>query len=154
MVGLPNVGKSSFINTLVQRKKTKTGKIPGITRGPQWVKLNDKMYLLDTPGIFYPQNIPQEKAWRLAVLGIAPEKIYIEQVLEVGEFLMRYVRENYSVFQDQSENYLDFLKIFGKTQGILSKGGAVHLENAALRLIHDFQRGKWGRMTLDKPVFI
>lgn len=151
VTGLPNVGKSTFINCLVGRKKAKTGKIPGITRGPQWIKLDERIYLLDTPGIFYPQNLPEAKVWRLAVLGIIPESRYTELVFEVGNFLIQYVRENYGVFKDQPEDFSSFLEIFGRSQGILSKGGNVHLENAALRLIREFQAGKWGRITLEKP---
>lgn len=156
VVGLPNVGKSTLINQLAGGKKARTGAVPGITRGPQWIKLKvdgakKDLYLLDTPGIFYPQNLTEERAWRLAAVGTIPEKNFESQIVFVAEKLARYARTHYALFGDAPADFTAFLEEFGKKRGLLSKGGAVNVERAAQQLILDFQKGKWGRITLESP---
>lgn len=151
IAGLPNTGKSTLINKLIGRKKAKTGALPGITRGMQWIKLNESVYFLDTPGIFFPENLPVEKAWRLASLGTIPRKSLLHHAVEVCKNLVEYVDQHYSVFKQESANFNNFLESLGQKWGILLKGGEVNFEAVALHLIEDFQKGKWGKITLESP---
>lgn len=150
VVGLPNVGKSTVINRLVGRKKTRTAALPGTTRGPQWVKLSGKFYLLDTPGVFFPQHLPEESAWRLAALGTVPEQSYRSRLLEIGQALFEYVRNAYGLFRGEG-SFEEFLESLARRRGALQKGGGSNLEEAARKLLLDFQRGTWGRITLEEP---
>lgn len=149
--GLPNVGKSTLINRLIGKKKAKTGALPGLTRGPQWIKLDARFYLLDTPGIFFPENIPMDKAWRLAAIAVIPEKNYSNQIVEICEHLVKYVQAHYHTFNESIADFHAFLREMGRKRGVISKGGEVNLEDTAKRLIADFQKGKWGRITLETP---
>lgn len=151
VTGMPNVGKSTLINQLGGFHKTHTGALPGVTRGPQWIKLVENLYLLDTPGIFLPKSPNLERGWRLAALGVLPEKSYSDRIVEVAECLIQYVRAHYNLFLKEPENVTDFLEAFGRKRGALSKGGVINVEEAARRLIVDFQKGKWGRTTLEEP---
>jgi ribosome biogenesis GTPase A len=154
VVGLPNVGKSTLINKLVGEKKARTGAIPGITRGPQWIKLEKLtkiIYLLDTPGVFYPSHLPQEKGWKLAAIETMPLKNYEGILYEVAEALVRYVQEHYRLFKNLPADFSEFLEVYAKEKMLLLKGGKPNLPLAASRLIADFQKGKWGRITLETP---
>jgi len=149
VVGLPNVGKSTLINELAHGKKTRTGAIAGITRGPQWVKIEERFYLLDTPGVFFPQNVSDERAWRLAAIAVVPDKVYRDRILEIAELLWNYLKEHDREFSDAPDDFLVFIEAFGKKRGTLLKGGAINIEDAARRFIAEFQKGRLGRISLE-----
>lgn len=151
IMGLPNIGKSTLINRLVHRKKARTGALPGVTRGPQWVKVHQNFYLLDTPGVFFPQDLSLESAWRLVSIGTIPEKIFQTQSIELSEKLVRYAKETYGLFSNEPDHFISFLEAFGKRRGLLHKKGEIDLDRAACALVSDFQKGKWGRITLEEP---
>lgn len=150
VMGLPNVGKSTLINRWVGKKKTKTGALPGITRGPQWAKIDQHFYLLDTPGIFFKERISPDESWKLAAVGVIPEKIYRNQIVEIIGSLIRYLQIEYGLFRETG-NILEHLEKIAMQRGVLSKGGKPNLEETAIRLLADFQRGAWGRLTLESP---
>lgn len=150
VMGLPNVGKSTLINQWVGQKKAKTGAIPGVTRGPQWVKIDERFYLLDTPGIFFKERITEAEGWKLAAVGVVPEKIYKDQIIDIITSLIEYVRSEYKLFRE-TDNILEHLERVALQRGLLFKGGRPNIEEAAVRLLADFQRGAWGRLTLETP---
>lgn len=152
VVGFPNVGKSTLINRLLGKHKTATGAKPGITRGPQWVRLMERFYLLDMPGVFFPKKVSPENAWRLAAIGTLPEKTILPQIVDLCRQLVTYANLRHGVFTDEMRQpFFDFLEAFGRRQGFLLKAGKVDPEAAARRLISDFQKGKWGRISLETP---
>ena len=155
VAGIPNVGKSTFINSFAGKACTKTGNKPGVTKGAQWVRLNKQVELLDTPGILWPKFEDQEVGIKLAMIGSIKEEILNteELSLELLKLLKsRYsgtINERYDV--DEALGEVDLLGEIAKRRGCLMKGGEPDLTKAVAILLEDFRSGKLGKITLELP---
>ncbi|MGN0383334.1 MAG: ribosome biogenesis GTPase YlqF [Eubacterium sp.] len=154
VVGIPNVGKSTFINSYAKKACTKTGNKPGVTKGKQWIKLNKNLELLDTPGILWPKFDDQSVGIRLAIAGSINDEILniSELAMELIKYLKKEYPQNitkrYDISSDLSE--LDILSEIAKKCGCIKKGNRLDYDKAASILIDDFRSGKLGRITLEK----
>ncbi|MDR1320752.1 MAG: ribosome biogenesis GTPase YlqF [Gracilibacteraceae bacterium] len=150
VVGIPNIGKSSLINRLTGGAQAKTGNKPGVTRGPQWIKLRDRLELLDTPGILWPKFEDEETGRKLAATGAIRDEVFDTE--ELAEWLLRFLRRHYS---DRlracygGEPPADSLDSVGRRRGCLTRGGEVDTLRTAQTLLKEFRAGKIGRVTLD-----
>lgn len=177
VVGIPNVGKSTFINSFAGKACTKTGNKPGVTKGKQWIRLNKGLELLDTPGILWPKFEDQTVGMRLAMIGSMNDEILPmeELALELIGFLQenyrglleeRYgekteqppeeltdsgVRKEKTAAEEWQEDAPGMLNRIGKNRHCYAKGEVLNLERAAGIVIDDFRSGKLGRITLESP---
>jgi ribosome biogenesis GTPase A len=155
VVGIPNVGKSTFINSFVGKASTKTGNKPGVTKGKQWIRLNKNIELLDTPGILWPRFDSQEVGMRLALIGSMNDQVLnIEELaIELIKFLQqRYpalLKGRYEV--DTEMEPIEILGEIARLRSCLKKGSELDYEKASGLLIDDFRSGKIGRVTLEMP---
>lgn len=155
IAGIPNVGKSTFINSLVGKACTKTGNKPGVTKGKQWIRLNKSVELLDTPGILWPKFEDQEVGMRLAYIGSIKDDILNIEELALGligylqEFYPAAIRERYNVEEELKS--LDILTAVAKARGCLKKGEELDYEKASRLLLEEFRSGKLGKVTLEFP---
>ncbi len=155
VVGIPNVGKSTFINSFAGKACTKTGNKPGVTKGNQWIRLNKNLELLDTPGILWPRFEDQEVGLKLAFIGSINDQILNREDLAME--LIKFLITNYknvlnSRYETESDDPLEVLDQIAKIRSCLMKGGAYDRSKAASLLIDDFRNGKLGRITLEFPV--
>lgn len=156
VIGIPNVGKSSFINAMVKKGSARTGNRPGVTKGNQWVRLLKNIELLDTPGILWPRFEDQRTGEYLAYTGAISEKTF--DVEEVSRRLITLLTEEYpgilssfyGIETEEGESYTVLASI-GEKRHFLDKKGTVETERTALKILHDFQDGKLGNFTLDNP---
>ena len=152
VVGIPNVGKSSFINRMANSRKTQVGDRPGVTRGKQWVSIDKDVELLDMPGILWPKFDDKEAAQKLAFTGAVKDEVVDipELARALGKFLLvdypDLVKARYKI---KGEN--DILTEIAGARGMLISGGEPDIERAAAALLDEFRAGKIGRITLDKP---
>lgn len=154
VVGIPNVGKSTFINSFAGKACTKTGNKPGVTKGNQWIRLNRTLELLDTPGILWPRFEDQQVGIRLAFIGSINDNILNrdELALELLKFLLNHYPERIKDrYEYEGEDALEALKQVAVTRSCLARGGELDLSKAAAILIDDFRSGKLGRITLEFP---
>lgn len=156
VVGIPNVGKSTFINSFAGRACAKTGNRPGVTKGNQWIKLNKNVELLDTPGILWPKFEDQTVGLRLALIGSIKDDIL--NATELSMELIKYLEKNYSGvlkarynIESVDDSY-EILKEIAKNRSCLLKGNELNLEKAACIVLDDFRSGRLGRMTLEEPL--
>ncbi|HEX3076191.1 MAG TPA: ribosome biogenesis GTPase YlqF, partial [Lachnospiraceae bacterium] len=153
VVGIPNVGKSTFINSFAGRACAKTGNKPGVTKGKQWIKLNKNVELLDTPGILWPKFEDQLVGLRLAFIGSIKEEILniTELALELIKFLQEYYKgmlaKKYEI--EESADSLETLKAIAIRRGCKQKGDIPDIDKAAGIVIDDFRNGRIGRITLE-----
>ncbi|MBC7324338.1 MAG: 50S ribosome-binding GTPase, partial [Moorella sp. (in: Bacteria)] len=156
VLGIPNVGKSSLLNRLAGRKAARTGDRPGITRGPQWVRIEENLELLDTPGVLWSHWQEHETALWLGAIGCVPEGMLpvTEIAVLVANFLLAQVPENlvarYGIPPGAATGH-ELLEALGRRRGYLLPGGVVDHEKTALALINDFRDGLLGRFTLELP---
>lgn len=151
VVGIPNVGKSSFINRMAKTKKTKVGDRPGVTRGKQWVSIDKDVELLDMPGILWPKFDDQEAAQRLAYTGAIKDDVMDVEALAraLGELLLeRYPELIKTRYKIAGEG--DVLTEIAKARGMLISGGEPDTERAAATLLDEYRGGKIGRITLEQ----
>ena len=159
VVGIPNVGKSSFINRMAQSKRAKVEDRPGVTRTKQWVKIGNRMELLDMPGVLWPKFEDQTVARRLAFTGAINDDIMDLEAL--AGLLLCYLAKVYPQVLEQrykmtgldeiAEDGYAMLELLGRKRGMLISGGEVNLERAAITLLDEFRSGKLGRSTLELP---
>ena len=155
IAGIPNVGKSTFINTFAGKACAKTGNKPGVTKGKQWIRLNKSVELLDTPGILWPKFEDQEVGMRLAYIGSIKDDILNIEELALGligylqEFYPAAIRERYNVEEELKS--LDILTAVAKARGCLKKGEELDYEKASRLLLEEFRSGKLGKVTLEFP---
>ena len=156
VAGIPNVGKSTFINSLTGKAMAKTGNKPGVTRGKQWIRVGKGVELLDTPGLLWPKFEDPKVGEKLAVLGTINDDI-----LSTGELALRLIellRRPYPGaiagrygFEEPVPEPSALLEKIGVKRGCLLKGGAIDVDRAAGILLDDFRSGKLGRITLERP---
>lgn len=155
VVGIPNVGKSTFINALAGKACTKTGNKPGVTKGKQWIRLNKNVELLDTPGILWPRFEDQTVGLRLAYIGsIKDEILHAEELAaELTQFLVKEYKgilaEKYEI--TECEDGFQNLREIAESRHCLVKGNELDVEKAAKLLLDDFRNGRLGRITLETP---
>lgn len=166
--GIPNVGKSTFINTFAKRKAAQTGDRPGVTKSLQWIKVGQTLELLDTPGVLWPKFGDEKVALNLAYTGTIKDDVL--ETIEVGfsllkfllknnlnELIERYKLETEDVKQvlddsnlDENEKALEILHKIGRKRGAVISGGDIDEEKTAKIILDDFRSGKIGKITLEK----
>lgn len=155
VVGIPNVGKSTFINSFAGKACTKTGNKPGVTKGKQWIKLNKNIELLDTPGILWPKFEDQAVGLRLAFIGSIREEILniLELSIELIKFLNIYYKGNLEnrFHIESNEDPVVLLSGIAENRACRLKGGELDLNKAASIVMDDFRNGKLGNITLEFP---
>ncbi|WP_418424717.1 ribosome biogenesis GTPase YlqF [Blautia sp.] len=153
VAGIPNVGKSTFINTFAGKACAKTGNRPGVTKGKQWIRLNKNVELLDTPGILWPKFEDQEVGIRLAFVGSIKDDIL--NMEELALKLIDYLKERYTGLLEkrygisEAGNAVEILGDIAKARGCLKKGEELDYTKASGLLFDDFRGGKIGRITLE-----
>ena len=168
ILGIPNVGKSSFINRLTKKNSTIVGNKPGVTRQKQWIRINGNIELLDTPGVLWPKFESEEVALNLAYTGTIKDDIL--QTIEVGFSLLKLLvykhlellTERYKLDKrdvenilnledlEENERILEIMHLIGKKRGVLISGGNIDEEKTAKIILEDFRSGKIGRITLEE----
>ncbi len=154
IVGVPNIGKSTFLNCLVGKKMAQTGAKPGITRGKQWVRVRDDIEFMDTPGLMWPKVEAEEQGLKLALLNIVGENSYNEE--EVALYLLRILQEKAPEIiseklkiSDTQTSLEELLQEISRKRGHLLKAGALDLGKTCTLLLQDFRKGRLGRISLD-----
>ena len=157
IVGIPNVGKSTFINQIAGRKGAKAENRPGVTRGKQWVTIDTGLLLLDTPGILWPRFEDPEVGIRLAYTGAVKDDILDTETLAFHLMQMlweRYpdaVRARYKIDLPADADGVQLLEAAGRKRGFLISGGEIDLERMAKVLLEEYRSCKLGRFTLEAP---
>lgn len=156
IVGIPNVGKSSFINKMVKKNRAKVEDRPGVTRGNQWYTIAKNLEMLDTPGVLWPKFDDKTVGEHLAFTGAVKDQILDIELLAVrlldfikelkpADFITRFKLENENI-----DSY-ELLKMIGKKRGMLVSGGEIDTERAAIMLLDEFRSAKLGRITVEMP---
>ena len=155
VVGIPNVGKSTFINSLAGKACAKTGNKPGVTKGKQWIRLNKNVELLDTPGILWPKFEDQAVGLKLAFIGSIKDEIL--QTEELAAELVKFMNENYPGVLENKYNVEEDTDPYGMLEKIaesrhcLVRGNELDTEKASVLLMDDFRNGRLGKLTLEYP---
>lgn len=154
VVGIPNVGKSTFINSFAGKACTKTGNRPGVTKGNQWIRLNKNLELLDTPGILWPRFEDPEIGLKLAFIGSINDDIIDKEELAIE--LIRFLSVNYPEnlqerYQITTNEPYEILQEIAKVRSCLLKGNELDTKKAAGLFFDDFRNGKLGKITLEFP---
>lgn len=157
IVGVPNVGKSSFINRFSKKAVTEVADRPGVTRSKQWVRLAEGFELLDTPGILWPKFSDEEAARRLAYTGAVKDDVI--DIEELCHYFLEFMRDNYP--KNLSERYkiaefsdlygYEITELIGRKRGFVVSGGEINTERAANMILDEFRGGLLGRITFDFP---
>lgn len=167
ILGIPNVGKSSFINRISKRNTAEVGNKPGVTKQKQWIRINDKIELLDTPGVLWPKFENEQVALNLAFTGTIKQDILqtIEIAYELIKFLLYQEREKLCeryklnndyiekiLNQNQPENFniYEIMLEIGKIRGCIISGGNIDEEKTAKIILDEFKNGKLGKITIEK----
>lgn len=167
IVGIPNVGKSSFINRIAKKNSAEVGNKPGVTRSKQWIRINDRVELLDTPGVLWPKFENEEVALNLSFTGTIKDDIlaqteiayqllkyllhnYIEKVRERYNFQNEELEEILSQDNEENINIYEVMQKIGKKRGALISGGNIDDEKTAKIILDDFRNGKLGNITIEK----
>lgn len=156
VVGIPNVGKSTFINSFAGKSVAKTGNKPGVTKGKQWIKLNKSVELLDTPGILWPKFEDKQVGLHLAFIGSINDAII--QTSELAQELVDFLKERYpgvlaDRYQvDESGKNHEIISQLAANRSFLKKGGEYDYDKAAATLIDEYRSGSLGNITLEKPL--
>ena len=168
ILGIPNVGKSSFINRIAKRNTAQVGNRPGVTRQKQWIRINEKIELLDTPGVLWPKFEREQVGLNLAYTGSIKEEVL--EKTEIAYNLLKFLLENYRnnvcekykitneyieeiMSKDQPENYniYEIMLEIGRKRGCMVSGGNVDEEKISKIILDEFKNGKLGKITLEIP---
>ena len=167
IVGIPNVGKSSFINRITKKVSAEVGNKPGVTKQKQWIRINDKIELMDTPGILWPKFESKEVALNLAFTGTIKDEVL--EITEIAYCLTKFLLQNYksnlieryslneqnineilSQNQEENQNIYEIMQLIGKKRGAIISGGNIDDEKTSKIILDDFRCGKLGKITLEK----
>ena len=157
IVGIPNVGKSSFINRLAGSRLAKVEDRPGVTRGKQWVKLDEGFELLDMPGVLWPKFEDPSVGFALAVTGAIKEDVFDrEQAVELllDLLIRKYPQDlqtKYAVSLEQGDDVNAVMAKIAVARGCLKSGGLLDLDKVIQLVLRDFRAGRLGRFTIDEP---
>ncbi|ACL69493.1 GTP-binding protein HSR1-related [Halothermothrix orenii H 168] len=160
VIGIPNVGKSAFLNILAGSNRVKTGNRPGVTRGKQWLKLGKGVQLLDTPGILWPKIEDEETGHKLAITGAIDENNYDKEtaayklVCYLMDIDSEILEKTYNIGIYEGLHPYDIVELIGKQRGCYMSGGKIDRHKTSEIILNDFRRGKMGRITLEKPELI
>lgn len=164
--GIPNVGKSSFINRMAKKSSAIVGNKPGVTKQKQWIRMENSMELMDTPGVLWPKLDSKQVALNLAFTGTIKQEILDEA--EVAFYLLKYLLEHekgkiFSRYQfsenewkivksqkQEADAIMDMMYLIGKKRGAIIAGGKIDESKVAKMILEDFQNGRIGRITLEK----
>lgn len=154
VVGVPNIGKSTFLNCLVGQKAARTGAKPGLTRGKQWVRVREDIEFMDTPGLMWPKVEDEEQGLKLALLNIVGENAYNEY--DVALYLTKILKEKapqviftkYKV-ENVDRGEVEIMEDIARKRGYLNKGGVPDIDKTCSLLIQDYRRGNLGKISLD-----
>lgn len=155
IVGIPNVGKSTFINSFAGKACAKTGNKPGVTKGKQWIRLNKQVELLDTPGILWPKFEDQTVGLKLAFIGSIRDELLqrVEISLDLISFLCQsypgVLKQHYGIEEDGKDT--DILERIAIVRKCLKKGEEVDFEKAAALILDDFRNARLGRLSAEFP---
>lgn len=155
VVGIPNVGKSTFINSLAGKACAKTGNKPGVTKGKQWIRLNKQVELLDTPGILWPKFEDQSVGLKLAFIGSIKDEILNTE--ELAAELIGFLNEYYPGILEEKYHVGSVADVYvmlgqiAESRHCLIRGNELDTEKAAVLLLDDFRNGRLGRLTLEYP---
>ena len=167
IIGIPNVGKSSFINRISKKTSAGVGNKPGVTKQKQWIRVNEKIELLDTPGVLWPKFDSEEVGLKLAFTGTIKEEIL--QRTEIAYYLVKFLLENYiellcsryklniqeikeklqRVDRPENENIYEVFLDIGRKRGCIISGGNIDEEKTARIILDEFKNGKIGKITLE-----
>jgi len=157
ILGIPNVGKSTFINKVAKRKAAKASDKPGVTRGKQWITIDTGLELLDTPGILWPRFDSQEVGECLAFTGAIRDEIMDREILasnlmlKLRELYPKSIEERYKFNPDPTASGLELLEAAARKRGFIVSKGEVDFERMAVTLLDEFRDGKLGRISLERP---
>ena len=167
IVGIPNVGKSSFINRIAKKSSAEVGNKPGVTKQKQWIRINNDIELMDTPGVLWPKFQNEEVALNLAFTGTIKDDVL--EITEIAYSLIKYLLENYRYNlleryslsendvknileqkQDENLNIYEIMKLIGRKRGAIISGGNIDDEKTSKIILEDFRTGRLGKITLEK----
>lgn len=166
VAGIPNVGKSTFINKLAGRNSAKTGNKPGVTKGKQWISLGKNMQLLDTPGILWPKFEDQEVGLHLALIGSMNDENLdsVELACDLIKVLNNYypgvIKEKYNISKEQLPEFLEdqyanefsaVLSAIAANRKLIKQGAVPDIDRASSLLLDDFRNGRLGKLSLERP---
>lgn len=166
ILGIPNVGKSSLINRIVKTNRLEVGNKPGVTKKKQWISINDKINLLDTPGVLWPKFEDEKVALNLAFTGTIKDDVleqteiayqllkfllqnYRQNIIERYKISKEYIEEVLSKEQPENVNIYEIMLEIGKKRGAIMSGGNIDEEKTAKIILDDFRSGKLGKITLE-----
>lgn len=157
IIGIPNVGKSTLINRMANKKIAKTGDRPGVTKQQQWIKIKKDFELMDTPGILWPKFEDQEVGYRLAAIGTIKDEILALD--DIAAYVINFLKdeypnvlyERYKLEETSKEDMWEIFQQIGRQRGCLESGGKVNMTKTADVILQDLRSGKLGRITLEKP---
>ena len=168
VIGIPNVGKSSFINRISKRTTAGVGNKPGVTKQKQWIRINDKIELLDTPGVLWPKFESEEVGLNLAFTGTIKEEILprVEIAYQLIKYLLKdykknicdrygitekFIEETLSKEQPENMNIYEIMLEIGRKRGCIISGGNIDEEKTSRIILDEFKNGKLGKITLETP---
>ena len=165
IIGIPNVGKSSLINRLVNKKTAEVGNRPGVTKQKQWVRIGQNIELLDTPGVLWPKFEDEQVALNLAYVGaikdeVMPKTDVAYQLLKLlykdykDKIILKYKlteeEQNSIISKDEKNNIIELMNIIARKRGAIISGGEIDYEKVSNMILNDFRTGKIGRITLEQ----
>ena len=163
IVGIPNVGKSSFINRMIGKKSAEVGNRPGVTKQKQWVRVSSNIELLDTPGVLWPKFENEDIAQKLAFTGTIKDEILDRA--NIAYNLLKYLKNNnknelferyklteaeFNSIISEEDEILELMNIIARKRGAIISGGEIDYEKVSSIILNDFRSGKIGRITLEK----
>ena len=157
IVGIPNTGKSSFINRMAKKNRAQVADRPGVTRQNQWFAIGDGIELLDTPGILWPKFEDPEVGKRLAFTGAVKDEIMDIETLAYNliELLAQehpdLLSKRYEISDMDEKSTLDIMDEIGRKRGMLLRGGEINYERVSVMLLDEFRAGTIGKITLERP---
>lgn len=156
IVGIPNSGKSTFINSISGTKSTKTGNKPGVTKTNQWIRINPKLHLLDTPGVLWPK-LEENVGLNLAFTGAIKDEIMDTETLalklieRLNQIDKNILTDRYKIEVNDTTTPLEIMELIGKKRGALIRGGLIDYTKVAGIVLDEFRKGILGKITLEDP---
>ena len=147
VIGKPNVGKSSFINRIINKKSAEVGNKPGVTKQKQWLRISNNIELLDTPGVLWPKFESKDVAYKLAYVGAIKDELINKD--EIAYNLLNFLEVNNSIIPKE-DKILGIMNIIARKRGAIVSGGEIDYEKVSSLILNDFRTGKIGRITLEK----